>query len=60
MFYRADALFLAPPCRERYGKGHHKAALNMGDCFAYACAKAHKVPLLFKGQDFALTDIAVA
>ena len=45
---------------ERYGKGQHKAALNMGDCFAYACAKAHKVPLLFKGRDFAHTDIAVA
>jgi len=41
----------------RYGKGRHKANLNMGDCFAYACAKAHKVPLLYKGRDFALTDI---
>ena len=45
---------------ERYGKGRHKAALNMGDCFAYGCAKAHKVPLLFKGRDFAYTDIAIA
>ena len=45
---------------ERYGKGRHKAALNMGDCFAYGCAKAHKVPLLFKGGDFAYTDIAIA
>ena len=44
----------------RYGKGRHKANLNMGDCFAYACAKAHKVPLLYKGRDFALTDIEVA
>ena len=41
----------------RYGKGRHRASLNMGDCFAYACAKVHKVPLLFKGDDFAHTDI---
>lgn len=43
-----------------FGKGRHPAALNMGDCFAYACARANRVPLLFKGNDFALTDIAVA
>jgi ribonuclease VapC len=42
----------------RYGKGRHKAALNMGDCFAYACAKTHKAALLYKGNDFALTDLA--
>ena len=45
---------------ERFGRGRHKAGLNMGDCFAYACAKAHNVPLLFNGRDFSLTDIAVA
>jgi ribonuclease VapC len=45
---------------ERFGKGRHKAALNMGDCFAYACARVHNVPLLFKGDDFVHTDIAVA
>jgi ribonuclease VapC len=44
----------------RFGKGRHTAALNMGDCFAYACAKRLKVPLLFKGDDFALTDIRSA
>ena len=44
----------------RYGKGRHRAALNMGDCFAYACAKAAKVPLLFKGDDFVHTDIEAA
>jgi ribonuclease VapC len=43
----------------RFGKGRHKASLNMGDCFAYACAKAHKVPLLCKGDDFIHTDIAM-
>jgi ribonuclease VapC len=45
---------------ERYGRGRHAAALNMGDCFAYACASALDVPLLFKGNDFPQTDIAVA
>jgi ribonuclease VapC len=44
----------------RYGKGRHRAQLNMGDCFSYACAKAHRVPLLFKGDDFIHTDIRVA
>ena len=45
---------------DRYGKGRHRAALNMGDCFAYACAKVHKVPLLCKGDDFRHTDIQIA
>ena len=44
----------------RYGKGRHPAALNFGDCFAYACARHHKVSLLYKGNDFALTDIESA
>lgn len=44
---------------ERFGKGRHPAQLNMGDCFAYACARTNGVPLLFKGDDFAKTDIAV-
>ena len=42
-----------------YGKlTGHPAKLNMGDCFAYACAKAYRVPLLYKGDDFAHTDLA--
>lgn len=41
----------------RFGKGRHRADLNMGDCFAYACARVHGVPLLFKGNDFGFTDI---
>jgi ribonuclease VapC len=46
---------------ERYGKGQgHPARLNMGDCFAYACAKVHRVPLLCKGDDFVHTDIVLA
>jgi ribonuclease VapC len=45
---------------ERFGKGRHPAKLNMGDCFAYACAKELGVPILFKGNDFGKTDIEVA
>ncbi len=42
----------------RFGKGRrHPAQLNMGDCFAYACARYYEQPLLFKGADFAATDI---
>jgi ribonuclease VapC len=44
----------------RYGKGRHKAALNLGDCFAYALASERGQPLLFKGEDFAATDIQPA
>jgi ribonuclease VapC len=40
-----------------YGRGNHPAALNFGDCFAYALAKATGEPLLFKGDDFAQTDV---
>jgi ribonuclease VapC len=43
-----------------FGKSRHKAALNFGDCFAYALAKATGEALLFKGGDFALTDISPA
>jgi ribonuclease VapC len=45
---------------ERYGKGRGKARLNFGDCLSYACAKVHGAHLLFKGGDFARTDIARA
>jgi ribonuclease VapC len=44
----------------RYGKGRHPAGLNLGDCAAYALAKLTNQPLLFKGGDFAKTDIAEA
>ena len=44
-----------------YGKGRgHPAQLNLGDCFAYAMAKNHRIALLFKGEDFDKTDIPVA
>jgi ribonuclease VapC len=41
----------------KYGKGRHPAALNFGDCFAYALAKSLSEPLLAKGADFSATDI---
>jgi ribonuclease VapC len=42
-----------------YGKGRgHKAQLNLADCLSYACAKAQKMPLLYKGKDFSYTDMA--
>ena len=44
----------------QFGKGYHPARLNLGDCFAYALAKALDAPLLYKGDDFALTDIRSA
>ncbi|SFI32190.1 Uncharacterized protein, contains PIN domain [Bosea sp. OK403] len=48
---------LAFDAYRRFGKGRHAARLNMGDCAAYALAKARGWPLLFKGEDFSLTDI---
>ena len=50
---------LAVTASATYGKAvGHSADLNMGDCFAYACAKALNIPLLYKGNDFAQTDLA--
>jgi len=44
----------------RFGKGRHPAALNFGDCFAYALAMSTDEPLLFEGDDFARTDVSQA
>lgn len=44
----------------RYGKGRHRAGLNLGDCFSYGLAMALDLPLLFKGDDFAHTDVKPA
>lgn len=49
---------LAVDAFARFGKGVAPAGLNMGDCFAYACAKANNARLLYKGDDFAQTDLA--
>jgi ribonuclease VapC len=43
----------------KYGKGRHPAALNFGDCLAYALAKSSGEPLLAKGTDFAQTDVEI-
>jgi ribonuclease VapC len=51
---------LAVEAFRRFGRGRHPAALNIGDCFAYALARATGEPLLFKGDDFAQTDIIAA
>ncbi len=54
----AQAAVLALEAHARYGKGTgHPARLNMGDCFAYALAQERGEPLLFKGEDFARTDV---
>lgn len=48
---------IARQAYQDFGKGRHKAALNFGDCFAYALVRATGEPLLFKGNDFSNTDI---
>lgn len=53
-----DQAWRAVHAYERFGKGRHRAALNFGDCFAYALAQSTRQPLLFKGTDFTLTDVA--
>ena len=45
---------------DRFGKGRHPAALNLGDCFAYACAALADEPVLCRGDDFPRTDIGIA
>lgn len=45
---------------DRFGKGVHPARLNICDCAAYALARSLNAPLLYKGEDFARTDIAAA
>lgn len=56
----AEQTDIARSAWRKYGKGRHKAALNFGDCFAYALARAKNEPLLFKGDDFTRTDITPA
>ena len=58
--FDADQVELAHAGFVRYGKGRHPAALNLGDLYAYALAKAHGAPLLYVGDDFARTDVAAA
>ncbi|MBO9546597.1 type II toxin-antitoxin system VapC family toxin [Caulobacter sp.] len=51
---------LALDAHIQYGKGRHPAQLNLGDCFPYALAKGLDAPLLYKGDDFAQTDVRSA
>jgi ribonuclease VapC len=69
-FFRRAGIAIEPVTEEHahiarqaftdYGKGRHPAALNYGDCFSYALAKATGEPLLFKSKDFAKTDLIAA
>lgn len=54
----AEHVEVARTAWRRFGRGRHEANLNFGDCFSYALAAASGEPLLFKGDDFARTDIA--
>ena len=56
----AEHLAAARVAWRRFGKGRHPAALNFGDCFAYALAHVTGEALLYKGDDFARTDISSA
>jgi ribonuclease VapC len=55
----SDQVLIARAAYENYGKGHHPAALNLGDCCSYALSRSSGEPLLFKGNDFSKTDVAV-
>jgi ribonuclease VapC len=69
-FFRGAGIVIEPVTVEQahlarqafldFGKGRHPAALNFGDCFAYALAKITGEVLLFKGEDFKKTDITSA
>ncbi len=51
---------LAAEAYDHWGRGHHAAQLNYGDCFAYALAARQGCPLLYIGEDFSKTDIKSA
>ena len=53
----AEQVQVARLAWRQYGKGNHPAALNFGDCFAYALAEVSSDALLYKGDDFTLTDV---
>ena len=56
----AEQTHVARLAWRRYGKGRHPAGLNFGDCFAYALAEVTQESLLYKGGDFAATDVESA
>jgi ribonuclease VapC len=58
--FTAEDARVAASAFRKFGKGRHKAALNCGDCCSYATAVSRQLPLLFKGNDFSLTDVPSA
>jgi ribonuclease VapC len=58
--FTAEHAALAREGWRRYGKGRHPAGLNLGDCFSYALTHVRSEALLFKGDDFAKTDVKAA
>jgi ribonuclease VapC len=52
-----EQAYLARKAFSRFGKGRHAAGLNYGDCFSYALAMVRGEPILYKGEDFAQTDV---
>lgn len=58
--FTVEHMHIARTAWLRYGRGRHRAALNFGDCCCYALAKEMEASLLYKGLDFAQTDIASA
>ena len=58
--FNAEQLTVARHAFRKFGKGQHAASLNYGDCFSYALSMTSGEPLLFKGGDFAKTDIRAA
>lgn len=56
----AEQALIARDAYRDFGRGRHRARLNLGDCFAYALARATGEPLLFKGNDFTHTDVTPA
>jgi ribonuclease VapC len=58
--FDAEQARLAREAFLRFGKGRHKAGLNLGDCASYALAMSRNAALLFKGDDFSRTDVTAA
>ena len=60
VLFGAEEASVARAAHARFGPGRHPARLNLGDCFTYACAKAHGTQILSAREGFAQTDIACA
>ncbi|MCI7551992.1 MAG: type II toxin-antitoxin system VapC family toxin [Actinomycetaceae bacterium] len=58
--FTEDMTHIALKAWLRFGKGSHQANLSFGDCLSYAAAQVTGLPLLYKGNDFSLTDISRA